>query len=518
MEAVAAAASIAGIITVVGQSIDGLIKFSEFFSDISSASKTISRLLNDINSLIQVLENIGDVLERAQARRRGQNFASLDIKLEDCAKDVQIWLATARLLRPGSDSGGKAWLRKFRLAVNNTAIQTIREEIGRHRQTLCLSLAVFGRTIDIDTSNQVHQIGGRFDEALSTSLSIHGAHVEALRRIEHYSMTSMHSSAHSIRSMDSIRTELTRLEAMITSTSVASLSEVETGNNHTRRGSSCTENRSSAVEEGGNRGPNLLNSGPSPELSGEISIARDSATAHAPRRTSSTGSRKHSSSSSQSKGKRETSVEYGIQPDYHIPSAEYRSFLDEPDDTNNQYMKNPSEEGNKSSFLYAEFAKTSQTRQPESSENEVDHGAIHRILRQSLASIYPPEVVEYVSLWQVTTLCEDHIHLLDKRPSIQMSATGKVKEIPYVDDGTSASAQPSMISLRDRLIELRNAIKLSREHCIQAGHSLSELDKLLSPPGSGSFASADQPPPKLENNSGDDSSSIYSEDFHSSAE
>ena len=148
MEAVAAAASIAGIITVVGQSIDGLIKFSDFFSDISSASKTISRLLNDINSLIQVLENIGNVLEQARARRKNQNFASLDIKLEDCAKDVQIWLATARLLRPGSDSGGKAWLRKFRLAVNNTAIQTIREEIGKHRQTLCLSLAVFGRYIN----------------------------------------------------------------------------------------------------------------------------------------------------------------------------------------------------------------------------------------------------------------------------------------------------------------------------------------------------------------------------------
>ena len=145
MEAVAAAASIAGIITVVGQSIDGLIKFSDFFSDIASASKTISRLLNDINSLIQVLEDIGNVLEQAQARPRNQNFASLDIKLEDCAKDVQIWLATAKLLRPGSDSGGKAWLKKFRLAVNNTAIQTIREEIGRHRQTLCLSLAVFGR-------------------------------------------------------------------------------------------------------------------------------------------------------------------------------------------------------------------------------------------------------------------------------------------------------------------------------------------------------------------------------------
>ncbi len=152
MEAVAAAASIAGIITVVGQSIDGLIKFSDFFSDISSASKTISRLLADINSLIQVLEDIGDVLERAQARRREKNLAALDIKLADCAKDVQVWLATARLLRPSSDSGGKALLRKFRLAVNNTAIQTIREEIGRHKQTLCLSLAVFGRYMGFEPS------------------------------------------------------------------------------------------------------------------------------------------------------------------------------------------------------------------------------------------------------------------------------------------------------------------------------------------------------------------------------
>lgn len=147
MEAIAAAASIAGIITVVGQSIDGLIRFSHFFSDVSSASKTITRLLNDINSLIRVLEDIRDVLEQARARQREQNLAALDIKLEDCAKDVQVWLATARLLRPGSDSGGKAWLRKFRLAVNSTAIQTIREEIGRHKQTLSLSLAVFGRYI-----------------------------------------------------------------------------------------------------------------------------------------------------------------------------------------------------------------------------------------------------------------------------------------------------------------------------------------------------------------------------------
>ena len=146
MEAVAAVASIAGIITLVGQSIDGLIRFREFFSDISSASKTVSRLLADVNSLIQILRNVGDVLHRVEARRNDQNFASLDIKLEDCTKDVKIWLETAKALRPGSETGGRALMKKFRLAVKNEAVVKIREEIGRHRQALCLSLAVFGRS------------------------------------------------------------------------------------------------------------------------------------------------------------------------------------------------------------------------------------------------------------------------------------------------------------------------------------------------------------------------------------
>ncbi len=122
MEAVAAAASIAGIITLVFQSIDGLFKFKELFSDTSAASKTVSRLLNDINSLIQVLENVKDVLEQFHMQKKDKNFASLDVKLMDCSKDVQFWLATARILRPSSEQGGRAWLKKFRLAANKDAV------------------------------------------------------------------------------------------------------------------------------------------------------------------------------------------------------------------------------------------------------------------------------------------------------------------------------------------------------------------------------------------------------------
>ena len=147
MEAIAAAASIAGIITLAAQAIDGLQKLHIFFTDVSTASRTVARLLSDINSLIGVLHNIDTVLNQAEAQSRNQNFAQLDIKLEDCAKDVVIWLTTAKALRPGGDKGGRAWMRRAKLAGKGEIISRIREEIGRHRQALCLSLAVFGRLV-----------------------------------------------------------------------------------------------------------------------------------------------------------------------------------------------------------------------------------------------------------------------------------------------------------------------------------------------------------------------------------
>lgn len=266
MEVVAAAASIAGIITLAAQAIDGLQKLHAFFLDISSASKAVGRLLSDINSLISVLHNIDNVLGQAETQRRNQNFAQLDIKVEDCTKDVRSWLEIAKTLRSGDERGGRSWVRRARLAGKGEVVSRIRDEIGRHRQALCLSLAVFGRsvislfvmildvfhspllviallldlslrmarmidqedrTIDLHTSEQIYQMRGRMDDALSTSLSSHGVHEQALRRIEQYSISSMRSSVHSLQSMDSIRTELSRLEAMITSTHGASTTSIE---------------------------------------------------------------------------------------------------------------------------------------------------------------------------------------------------------------------------------------------------------------------------------------------------
>ena len=316
--------------------------------------------------------------------------------------------------------------------------------------------------------------------------------------------------------MDSIRTELrtelSRLETMITSVSNAHPSEVEMEGLHQEPGSSHTEGRFSAVAKAENQGSHMSTPVSLPKHGEKRSTTKDSSIKLASQRESLNETRDGLDGRTQAQRTREIAVEKYIETDSHIPSADEPSAKDEPDDEKH------TGEVNKVSDLYAEFSKDLEPRRNESAEVEIEPAAIHHILRQSLAGIYPPEVVKYISLQQVITLCENHIDLLDRRPSVQRSAVGKMKEGSYVYRSNPAAARPSMVELRDRLVELQTAIKVSREQCIEAGYSLSELDKPLSPSGTGSYAPANRPPPETGTNSGDESSSIRSEDFHSSAE
>ena len=372
------------------------------------------------------------------------------------------------------------------------------------------------RTIDIDTSAQIHEIGGRFSDALSTSLSVHGAHEEALRRIEHYSMTSMHSSAHSIRSMDSIRTELrtelSRLETMISRTSNAHAPEVELEESQTNTISGPTERLFTVDAEAEIENSYLSVPTTLTEHGMESATTQTSAVGVTSQDEPLDEAQNRHISKPQSHRNGEAAVQNRIETDSPGPTMSNRSSKGKVDD------QTPAAEVNKVSDLYAEFSKKLEPRRNDSSAIGIDTVAIHDVLRQSLASIYPPEVVKYISLRQVITLCEDHIEFLDRRPSIQKSAAGKTNERSYVDISPRATARPSMVELRGRLIELRRAIKVSRDQCIRAGYMLSELDKLLFPAGTGRYPPSDRLPPRPETASGDDSSSIYSEDFHSPAE
>ena len=145
MEVVAATASVAGILTVVGQGIESIIKLREFYAALSEGSRTIEKFLKDINNLLQTLHGIRDLLKKWPQEKTDVNIAALSVQVEECSKDLFNWLDTAKAMRPASGKGGKAWFKKFWIAANKNRVKDIRTEIGRHVQTLNVSLALIGR-------------------------------------------------------------------------------------------------------------------------------------------------------------------------------------------------------------------------------------------------------------------------------------------------------------------------------------------------------------------------------------
>lgn len=149
MDVVTVIASIAGILGLAGQSINGIIQLRGFFSDVASASRTIERFLRDINSLLHVLHDVESLFSQLSASEfdgtPSTNSASLQVELEDCRKDVFEWLKVARDLRPASSQGRKSWFKKFWIGVNQASMDTIRIELERHRRAIQLNLAVIGR-------------------------------------------------------------------------------------------------------------------------------------------------------------------------------------------------------------------------------------------------------------------------------------------------------------------------------------------------------------------------------------
>jgi hypothetical protein len=153
MDGLAAASSVAGVLSLAGYTIDGIVRLHDFFKDVSSASRTIEIFLKSINSLIKLMEDVKTLLESLAERGtlpgvdigEGMKIAALQIQLEDCSKDVYIWLNLARQHHPGFCTGSRAGFRKFWVAVKKTSVRGIIEDIREHRHGILASLSVLGR-------------------------------------------------------------------------------------------------------------------------------------------------------------------------------------------------------------------------------------------------------------------------------------------------------------------------------------------------------------------------------------
>jgi hypothetical protein len=149
MEGLAAASSVTGVLSLAGQTIDGIVKLHSFFKDVSSASRTIGRFLQGINQLIKLIEDVKtllqDVVESPTQPGADFKIAALQIQLEDCSRDVYRWLKLARDHHPGFSTGTKAGFKKFWVAVNKGEVRGISEDIREHRHGIVASLSVLGR-------------------------------------------------------------------------------------------------------------------------------------------------------------------------------------------------------------------------------------------------------------------------------------------------------------------------------------------------------------------------------------
>lgn len=94
MEVLAVGASVAGLLSLAGQCITGAQALRDLYRDISLASRTLDAFLKDIDAMIGTLNDVVRLLRTATDSDPGP-YASLSVYLEDCKRDIQMWLANA---------------------------------------------------------------------------------------------------------------------------------------------------------------------------------------------------------------------------------------------------------------------------------------------------------------------------------------------------------------------------------------------------------------------------------------
>ena len=161
MEVVGAISSVAGIATLVGQSLSGLSSLYNFFQACREASKTADQFLRAVTSLastIKEVESLIGSIKRIELSETEGVLASLAIHVEDCAKDVERWVGEARACQMGLGEGtkacqtgggrAKAWFKMFLVVVKKQSIKDVFQAMAAHKESISLSLSTTGRLVE----------------------------------------------------------------------------------------------------------------------------------------------------------------------------------------------------------------------------------------------------------------------------------------------------------------------------------------------------------------------------------
>ena len=216
MEAIAVAASIAGLLSLAGQCVNGAETLKNLFAEVGATSKTIDAFLQDINSLLRTLHDVEELVE-AMSRATEHTDSSLDaaslqIQLEDCLRSIASWLRTAKDIKPISGNGAKSWARRFWIAVNKESMSSIRKEISRRRIEISTSLLILSNTRELHGFRTVERVEEKVDEALSYSSNI-GDVLQRLQTLDATAQNILSNSEGSMRSLQSMCSSMSKFSS-----------------------------------------------------------------------------------------------------------------------------------------------------------------------------------------------------------------------------------------------------------------------------------------------------------------
>ncbi|KAK1473918.1 hypothetical protein CCUS01_05508 [Colletotrichum cuscutae] len=145
MEAVSAAASVAGLLSVAGHVLNGLVKLNAFIQDLKEADARAQRLTAEAHLLSQTLIDFKSLLNKLDEKALNgsrllwvQQFATFSSRLEDCVRDLDTWTESYR-----PEDGPSSKRQKIIEGISNKRSREISEmesKLARHRSQIVLDM------------------------------------------------------------------------------------------------------------------------------------------------------------------------------------------------------------------------------------------------------------------------------------------------------------------------------------------------------------------------------------------
>ena len=72
------------------------------------------------------------------------HLTTLKLQLENCDREIGVWLTTAQNYRPTDGKESKKWFRRFWAAFNQSEVKNLSTNICQRRSELALALSILG--------------------------------------------------------------------------------------------------------------------------------------------------------------------------------------------------------------------------------------------------------------------------------------------------------------------------------------------------------------------------------------